>query len=52
MNAYSTELATSVQGEMATLVHGFGHPLGGRASGRREASAYPLIITSFSLVSA
>jgi hypothetical protein len=38
-------------GEMATLDRGFGYPLGGRVSGRRGASAHPLILTSFVMLS-
>ncbi len=49
MIAHSTELARSVHAELATSFHRFWPTLGGRASGRREASAHPLILTSFSV---
>ena len=40
--AHSAEFARSFRSEFATSVHGFGPPLGGRVSGRREASVHPL----------
>ena len=49
--AHSTESAHSVHAETATPFRWFSPPLGGRASGRREASAHPLNLTSFWCVS-
>jgi hypothetical protein len=40
--AYSTEFARSVHAEFVRSFRGFSPTLGGRASGRREASASPL----------
>ena len=51
VSAHSTESAHSVHAETATPFRWFSPPLGGRASGRREASAHPLILTSFRCVS-
>ncbi len=44
---HSAEFARSFRSEFATLFHGFGPPLGGRVSGRREASTHPLNLASF-----
>jgi len=52
LNAHSAEFARSFRSEFATSVHGFGPPLGGRSSGRREASTHPLNLASFPCVSA
>jgi hypothetical protein len=43
LTAHSTESAHSVHAETATPFRWFSPPLGGRASGRREASAHPLV---------
>jgi len=40
--AHSTQFAHSVHAEFARSFRGFSPTLGGRASGRREASARPL----------
>jgi len=48
--AHSAEFARPFRSEFAAPFQGFGPPLGGRSSGRREASAHPLNLASFPCV--